>query len=611
MNQTPSPYLWGLSRRRVLQVLGLSAGSAAVLAACGGDGNGTAGGGGGGDGGPKPFHGAWPFQVPPKGHFNVMTGVTDRIDLGAYFDLIFLPGGLYYWDAKEWEKLLAEDWAFDNEANTFTYTIKSGLTWNDGSAITSRDVLSTFWGRRIMRQTEWGFINKMEATDDQTVVFTMNKPSTVVERYVLRAQIFPDAMYGEFAQRGEELFAGGDDLESDEGQKLNEELQAYRPENPEADVLTSGPFRYDFASITNAQLTLAKNEKGFAADVIKFDSIVLYNGETPDVTPVVLAGDVDYATHGFPPATEKEFVNRDVRILRPPVYSGPSLDINLDALPEFQDVLARRALAHVINRKDVGTVALAESGVPVQFMAGFSDVQVPDWLTAEEQAQLDPYELDPDKAADLLEQAGWTKQGDEWHKPDGGRAKYELSYPAEFADNSAAGENVASQLTDFGIAVTGRGVTFTQHPIDVDKGNFEFAIRGWGSSTHPHPHFAFVQDFFVHNFPIAANQGGKGIAFELTQTTEAFGAVDLEEIVNAAGEGLDEEEQKQNVLVAATAFNELLPILPLYERYGNNPALEGVRVKAWPPDDDPIMLNAPYSDNFTIVLMFTGDLEPV
>ena len=31
------------------------------------------------------------------------------------------------------------------------------------------------------------------------------------------------------------------------------------------------------------------------------------------------------------------------------------------------------------------------------------------------------------------------------------------------------------------------------------------------------------------------------------------------------------------------AFNELLPIIPLWERYGNNPALEGTRVKASRP----------------------------
>jgi peptide/nickel transport system substrate-binding protein len=153
-------------------------------------------------------------------------------------------------------------------------------------------------------------------------------------------------------------------------------------------------------------------------------------------------------------------------------------------------------------------------------------------------------------------------------------------------------------------------VTFTQHPIDVDKGRFEFAVQGWGASTDPHPHFAFVNALFTHNIPIAANQGGKGIAFDLTQDTEAFGTVDLEQVVKEAGAGLDQEKQKRNVTIAARAFNELLPIIPLNERYGNNPVLEGVRVSPWPGDDDPILLNAPYADNFTIILLYNGDLRP-
>src|SRR5690606_4893192 len=108
---------------------------------------------------------------------------------------------------------------------------------------------------------------------------------------------------------------------------------------------TSGPYRYDFDSITNSQLTLVKNDKGYNADKVAFDRLVIYNGETDTISAVVLSGAVDYATHGFAVATEKQFISQGVRILRPPVYSGPALLMNFDRLPEFKDVRVRQALA--------------------------------------------------------------------------------------------------------------------------------------------------------------------------------------------------------------------------------------------------------------------------
>ncbi len=75
-------------------------------------------------------------------------------------------------------------------------------------------------------------------------------------------------------------------------------------------------------------------------------------------------------------------------------------------------------------------------------------------------------------------------------------------------------------------------------------------------------------------------------------------------MVDKSAQGLNVDEQKKNVTAAALAFNELLPIMPLWERYGNNPALEGTRVAKFPADDDPILKNAPYADNFVIMYMY-------
>jgi peptide/nickel transport system substrate-binding protein len=176
--------------------------------------------------------------------------------------------------------------------------------------------------------------------------------------------------------------------------------------------------------------------------------------------------------------------------------------------------------------------------------------------------------------------------------------------PAEYADSSAVAVNVAEQLTRFGIKSTVRTVTFTQHPIEINEGKFQLAIRGWGAAD-PHPHFSFDIDMFVDNIKIPP-----GMSFPLKQRTSA-GEIDLEKVVVDSADGLDENAQKALVTKAALAFNELLPIIPIYERYGNNPTAEGVRVKGWPADGDPIYTNSPYNDSFVIMLMYEGKLQPV
>src|SRR5690606_16116869 len=193
-----------------------------------------------------------------------------------------------------------------------------------------------------------------------------------------------------------------------------------------------------------------------------------------------------------------------IRIIRPPIYSGPALYFNFN-IAEFNRKEVRQAIAHVIDRHENGVVSLGDSGVAVEYMAGMSDNLVPIWLSASDVASLNTYPHDLAKAEALLQGIGYRRGADGvWVTDTGKRMEYELSFPAEFADWSAAAENAAEQLNNFGIRIIPRAVSHLQHPVDVNKGQFELAIRAWGAAN-PHPHFSFVQDLFTHN--INATEG--------------------------------------------------------------------------------------------------------
>jgi peptide/nickel transport system substrate-binding protein len=559
--------------------------------------------GGGESTGMSEFHTAWPYTPPPAGHFN--TFVTDGWALSIYQPLMEPSLFFYVWHDQSWLPLAGDSWEWIDDTN-LQVKLHEGAVWSDGSPFTSQDVVDTFTIRRLLGSSEWDYMTEIVALDDNTVEFHLIEPSTTFARRVLSraVSIRASSVYGEFAARTQELVDQGLDSSADEWQALLQEFNEFRPE----DMVVLGPFKIDPNSITVSQMILNKNETSFMADWVKFDRIVNFNGETPDVTPLVLARQVDYATHGFPPATEAQFIADGTRIIRGPLYTGPALFFNMTIHP-FEVPEFRQALAYAIDRDENGFVSLAESGKRQVLMSGFADSVAETWLTDETKAALDHYDYDLAKAEEILTELGFSRDSDGvWLDDTGARMEFELTAPAEFADWSAAAENVAEQLTEFGIATTFRGVNFQQHPVDMRAGDFVMAIQAWGAAN-PHPSFAYDADFNAYNGGGGeAVTGGAGMAWPLVQQTSQ-GEMDLGAMTIAAGSGGDEEGQKETINQLALAYNELLPQIPLWERYGNNPASQ-VRVIGWPPDGDPIYNNGPYGDPFVTYLLLTGALTP-
>ncbi|MBX3014762.1 MAG: hypothetical protein KF832_24795, partial [Caldilineaceae bacterium] len=83
----------------------------------------------------------------------------------------------------------------------------------------------------------------------------------------------------------------------------------------------------------------------------------------------------------------------------------------------------------------------------------------------------------------------------------------------------------------------------------------------------------------------------------------------LTDLTKAAGAGGDAEAQKEALGTIALAYNELLPQIPLFERYGNNPVPSRFAA-GWLPEGDPIYLNSPYADSFVVLQILDGTLHP-
>lgn len=595
-----------VSRRRALQLVGASS-LVSAAAACSRAGGGSKKSSGGGGNSAGVFAAGEPYDAPPKGNLNLFEGITESIPnaLNYLYDYLVLPGALYFWKEQKYFYLLADESSnMSADGKTFTYKVRQGISWSDGKPITAKDVYTTALLGYVMIRPQFSYVDSFEQTDDSTVVFHIGTPAPIAQYYLLRERIVPDSLFAPFAKRAEPLVKARKPS-SDKGMvALNKSISAFKPKN----LVVSGPFTIDTGTLTSDQLTMTKNDKSYLAKTVKFDKIQVYQGETEAITPLMLQTKIDYATQAFPVATEEELVKKGYRIIRPPTYSGPALFFNYAKLPEFADKRARQALAYLINRQENGTVGEGKSGKGVKYMAGLSDIAVPTWISAADLGKFNTYDRDPQKAEQLLTEVGWKKQGKTWHTPQGKEASYELLFPSDYADWSAAAKNLQSQLQNFGIKIVLKGEQAVQQEVDVQGSRYTLAIQGWGSSGNPFPADSFVQALFVFNTPqLGPTQ--KGMDFPMVQTTDVVGKVDLQKVVVDAGKGANPADLKKNTTTAALAFNELLPIIPLWERFGNNPALT-TAVTGYPPDGDPIYVNSPYADNFTAILTLQGKLKP-
>lgn len=561
-----------------------------VAAACA-PGTTTTGGGTAKKGGE--FHGAWPWDLPPKGHYNYLSAGT--ILSGSYLADFFIPSlAVYRWAEGKWENWLMES-ATQNGEN-YEIKLKQGLKWDDGKEFTSADVATTYWVGRSQSFGIWTYADTLETPDKSTVRFHISRPSSLVPRLVLRNGIRPDSQFGTFAKQLQDLYTAGKTTASDEVKAVAKQVADFRPDNPPS----VGPFKIDKASVTAAQLTMVKNPGGLFADQVTFDKLIVYQGETDAVTPLVLAGDVDYATHGFPLATDKAFGDNGLRVVRGPLYTGPAIFFHWTAAPEFQDKRLRQAVAMAINKAESATITYGQSAKAQKFMAGVSDNIVPLWVSAADQAKLKSYDFDLAAAAKLMTDAGYAKGSDGIYAKGGKALAYELYFPSDFADWTSAANHASDSLNKFGIKITPRGAIRSTQLADVNAGKFQISIMGWGAAN-PHPQGSFVQDLQVHNTIPA----GGGMAYPLTQ-----GSTDFNALINTMGDGFDTEKQKPAVTAAILAYNDLLPNVPLWERYGNNPVNEKKRVAPWPADSDPVYKNGS-GDSFVSILLDNATLHAI
>jgi len=336
----------------------------------------------------------------------------------------------------EMQPALAESWEVSDDQLTWTFDLRDGVTFHDGSEFTSEDVVYSY--RRIIDEqlaNAWKFaaITDIAAPDDDTVVITVAQPT-------------PNLLSNLGGFKG---------------------MAIVQQENVESGDITTAPIGTGPFSVTGYssgdRITLAANSDywGGAPELAGLE--YRFISEPATALAALRAGDIHW-TDVVPPQQVSELESDDtVQLGLTPSSDYWYLALN-EAREPWSDVRVRQALAYAIDRDAIvqavshGTAALNQLAIPEQSV----------WYT-----EYDEYSTDLDTAQALLDEAGFT----------GGTL--DLLATSDYPETVTAAQIIASNLEPLGIDVEIRQPDFSTWLDEQNTGNFDMLMMGWLGNIDP------------------------------------------------------------------------------------------------------------------------------
>ena len=112
--------------------------------------------------------GAEPDQLDP----HVTSSYNSFQVLENVFDTLVEPD-----ENLEMVPALAESWEISEDGLTYTFDLRDGVTWHDGSPLTAGDVVYSYDRWATNNGWRFGTVTDVSAADDDTVVFTLSAPT--------------------------------------------------------------------------------------------------------------------------------------------------------------------------------------------------------------------------------------------------------------------------------------------------------------------------------------------------------------------------------------------------------------------------------------------------
>lgn len=412
------------------------------------------------------------------------------------------------------------EWDLSEDGTTYTFHINKDAKWHDGEPVTAEDVVYTYKlvahpdsgaiyfdrirdikGALAFHNGEADDIEGLKIVDDKTVQITMEAPSAaflgtsqscmfIVPEHILGTYDFKDVMDAPYWR------------------------------NP----VGCGPFKWG-EYVTDDYIRFEKFPDFFMGEP-KIDELYIKIGSWETLEAAFEAGSLDFVQ------VEPTEISRFEEMSFATLYRGEtyvdSLNIN-HRRPFLQDVNFRKALLYGIDRESLVNAAF------FGYATVAPNVFVTPWTLSPD---ITEYTYDPEKARELLQQAGWD-----------GSVDFEFLVATGYPHHERMALIIQQNLADLGIKTHFEKLEIATIVEDrMYQADYDFGIIGYGTmSLLPD---SALQYFGVDSFPPS---GANWSFYEDRELTDLF--------LRAAREA-DEEARIQIFYEITERMTDRLPMLP-------------------------------------------------
>lgn len=356
---------------------------------------------------------------------------------------------------------LAKSWDISSDTTTFTFHLRSGVTFSDGSKLTAQVVKDNFDAvpkLGALGTLAEGYLSGVKSTtvvDPLTVKVTFSQPNA------------------QFLQATSTHSLG---IESSASVKKT-------PQQKCSDgVIGSGPFVLK-QYVQNQSITLAKrtgyawgsslwSKKGEAY----LDKLVFKVVPEAGVRAGSLqSGQVD-AVSSVGKANEAALKGAQVTLRRranPGVVFGLGLN---NSRPLFKDAKVRQAILYAIDRQQIADTVFPTGTQPATSVLAHTTPDYTDLASGRT--------FDAAKAKSLLDGAGWRTGGDGIRAKDGKKLSLTIKWFPNATTNQPALELIQQQLKAVGVEVVLKQLQITQFAPTLQSGEYDAV---WGNVTRADP----------------------------------------------------------------------------------------------------------------------------